>query len=294
MTGIFIPAGPWTFSNEEQVYGRALPNHRRRPVVDPARRSCGSDQYRYPGSRSRPRPMVHYLRISQPGVTMYTAWTAPASSSTAAACRPVRLHVWVEHFICMYWGVNASNNTFENCRIWNTFADGINMTNSSSNNTITNCDARATGDDSFAEFSAVDSGGSYNVGNQFTYLTATCTRRAANFAAYGGYSNNFQNCYGAGSYMDPGITINSYNFGYSALGFGSSDTTFNSITLDRCGGNFWTDVNSDEHINNYQNFAAIWFYANEPFQNILVQNVDINSPEYFGMMFQCDYPNPYQ
>ena len=58
-------------------------------------------------------------------------------------------NVWVEHFVCMYWGVGSSYNTFSNCRIRNTFADGINMTNGSSYNNITNCEARGNGDDAF-------------------------------------------------------------------------------------------------------------------------------------------------
>jgi len=50
-------------------------------------------------------------------------------------------------------------------------------------------------------------------------------------------------------------------------------------------------VGSDDHINDYQNFAAIWFFAGDrPFRNILVKNVDINNPVYFGVMFQTKYP----
>ena len=29
-------------------------------------------------------------------------------------------NIWVEHFVCLYWGVNSSNNTFKNLRIRNT------------------------------------------------------------------------------------------------------------------------------------------------------------------------------
>ena len=39
------------------------------------------------------------------------------------------------------------------------FADGINMTNGSTDNLVANNEARATGDDSFALFSAIDAGG---------------------------------------------------------------------------------------------------------------------------------------
>ena len=39
-------------------------------------------------------------------------------------------------------------------RIRDTFADGINLTNGSQNNLVSNDEARATGDDSFALFAA--------------------------------------------------------------------------------------------------------------------------------------------
>ena len=61
--------------------------------------------------------------------------------------------------VCLYWGANTDHMTIKNSRIRNTFADGINMTNGSTNNLVSNNDARATGDDSFALFSAIDAGG---------------------------------------------------------------------------------------------------------------------------------------
>ena len=201
-------------------------------------------------------------------------------------------NIWAEHFICLYWGVNSSYNTFKDCRIKNTFADGINMTNGSSYNLITNCYARATGDDAFALFSAADAGGSYNVGNEYSNLTAVCTRRAAAFAVYGGSDNVFKNLYGADTLTYPGITISSYSFGYNTLGFGDKDTVFDGVTLERCGGDFWTSVGADDKINDYQNFGAIWIYAGDrALQNIVIKNVDINDPVYFGVQFQTMYPN---
>ncbi|MCZ8522313.1 MULTISPECIES: hypothetical protein [Paenibacillus] len=192
----------------------------------------------------------------------------------------------------MYWGVHSSNNTFRNNRIKNTFADGINMTNGSSHNVIDNNYARGTGDDAFALFSASDAGGSYNTGNKYANLTAVNVRRAAAFAVYGGSGNLFQNLYGADTLTYPGVTVSSYSFGYNTLGFGDADTVFDGITLDRTGGDFWTSVGADDKINDYQNFGAIWFYTGDrAFKNVVVKNVDINNPVYFGFMFQTMYPN---
>src|SRR5256885_9195496 len=89
----------------------------------------------------------------------------------------------------------------------------------------------------------------------------------------------------------PGIIILRRDFRLNTQGFLTNDTVFNGITLERVGGDFYTAVGSDDHINNYQNFAAIWvFSGDKPFQNILIENIDINNPVYFGMMFQNKYP----
>lgn len=291
--GIFIPKGTWEISGKIFLYGRAV------EII-----GAGPWWTKLTAPQDQSNTDVGFnISSSANGSTIkdLSAWgnyqyriDGPGKFIDGDRIQNVTIdNVWIEHFICMYWGVSSSYNTFKNCRIRNTFADGINMTNGSSYNVITNCDARGTGDDSFALFSAVDAGGSYNVGNQYTNLTATCTRRAACFAVYGGSDNLFQNLYGADSLTYPGITINSYSFGYNTLGFGDTDCIFDGVTLDRTGGDFWTSVGADDKINDYQNFAAIWFYAGDrAFQNIVVKNVDINDPVYFGMMFQCMYPNP--
>nr|WP_222721213.1 hypothetical protein [Actinomadura sp. HBU206391] len=68
-------------------------------------------------------------------------------------------NIWAEHMVCLYWGANTDRMTIKNARIRNTFADGVNMTNGSTHNLVANSEARATGDDSFALFSAIDAGG---------------------------------------------------------------------------------------------------------------------------------------
>lgn len=285
--GIFIPAGDWTISSKIFLYGRATeiigagPWHTRlRAPTDQSNNDVGFN-----------------ISAAANGTTIknLSAWgnykyrvDGPGKFIDGNGMQHVTIdNVWIEHFVCMYWGVGSSYNTFKNCRIMNTFADGINMTNGSSYNLIDNCDARGNGDDAFALFSAVDAGGSYNVGNVYSNDTATCTRRAANFAVYGGSDNVYKNLYGADTLTYPGITISSWSFGYNTLGFGDMDCVFDGITLDRTGGDFWTSVGADDKINDYQNFGAIWLFAGDrPFKNIVVKNVDINNPVYFGLMFQ--------
>jgi hypothetical protein len=190
-------------------------------------------------------------------------------------------NVWVEHQMCLYWGANTDNSTIKNSRIRNLFADGINMTNGSSGNTVSNNDARATGDDSFALFNATDNGGGEVRDNVFENLSATLTWRAAGFAVYGGTNNIFRNLYVADILVYSGITISSLDFGIPMAGFGATPPTrFENVSVVRAGGHFW----------GAQTFPGIWIYsATKIFQGIRLTDVDIVDPTYSGIMFQTDY-----
>ncbi|MET7397590.1 discoidin domain-containing protein [Dactylosporangium sp. NPDC005572] len=192
-------------------------------------------------------------------------------------------NVWVEHTVCMYWGVKNNNITITNSRIRNTFADGVNFTNDTTNTHLNNIDARSNGDDAFALFSATDGGGSVgNHDNLWENLSATLTWRAAGLAVYGGYNNTFRNLYIADMLTYSGITISSLNFGYPFVGFGpgSTPTTIQNVSLVRAGGHFW----------GAQAFGAIWcFSASKEFRGIRVSDVDIVDPTYSGIMFQTKY-----
>ncbi|WP_181387062.1 discoidin domain-containing protein [Streptomyces sp. Act143] len=188
--------------------------------------------------------------------------------------------IWNEHMVCLYWGANTDRMTIKNSRIRNLFADGINMTNGSTDNLVTNNDARATGDDSFALFSAIDAGGADMKNNVYENLTTTLTWRAAGVAVYGGYNNTFRNIHIADTLVYSGITISSLDFGYPMNGFGTDPTTFENISIVRAGGHFWGD----------QTFPGIWlFSASKVFQGIRVNHVDIVDPTYSGIMFQTKY-----
>ncbi|MBB4697840.1 galactose-binding domain-containing protein [Paractinoplanes abujensis] len=190
-------------------------------------------------------------------------------------------NIWTEHVVCLYWGANTDNMVIKNSRIRNTFADGVNMTNGSTGNLVDNNDARATGDDSFALFSAIDAGGADEINNTYSNLTSTLTWRAAGIAVYGGYANTFKNIYIADTLVYSGITISSLDFGYPMNGFGANPpTVFDNISIVRAGGHFW----------GAQTFPAIWmFSASKVFQGIRVSNVDIIDPTYSGIMFQTQY-----
>jgi len=289
--GIFIPAGEWTISSKIFLYGRAT------EII-----GAGPWHTKLVAPQNQTNTDVGFnISSAANGSTIkdLSAWgnyvyrqDGPGKFIDGNGMQNVTIeNIWAEHFICLYWGVNSSYNTFKNNRIKNVFADGINMTNGSSYNIIDNNYSRGAGDDAFALFSAIDAGGSYNVGNKYTNLTATNVRRAAAFAVYGGQDNLFQNLYGADTLTYPGVTVSSLSFGYNTLGFGALDTVIDGVTLDRTGGDFWTSVGADDKINEYQNFGAIWFFGGDrDFKNIVVKNVDINNPVYFGLMFQSKSP----
>jgi len=192
-------------------------------------------------------------------------------------------NIWVEHMVCLYWGANTDNMTIRDNRIRDMFADGINMTNGSSGNLVSNNESRATGDDSFALFNAQDGGGGEVTGNTFENLTSLLTWRAAGFAVYGGYNNVFRNLHVADTLVYSGITISSLDFGIPMNGFGASPPTrFENVSVVRSGGHFW----------GAQTFPGIWVYsATKIFQGIRVSDVDIVDPTYHGIMFQTDYVN---
>ncbi|MBL1286630.1 discoidin domain-containing protein [Streptomyces sp. For3] len=189
-------------------------------------------------------------------------------------------NIWNEHMVCLYWGANTDNVTIKNSRIRNMFADGINMTNGSTDNHVTNNEARATGDDSFALFSAIDAGGADMKNNVYENLTSLLTWRAAGVAVYGGYDNTFRNIRIADTLVYSGITVSSLDFGYPMNGFGPGPTTIENVSVVRAGGHFWGT----------QTFPGIWlFSASKVFQGIRISHVDIVDPTYSGIMFQTNY-----
>ncbi|WP_209636223.1 discoidin domain-containing protein [Kibdelosporangium banguiense] len=189
-------------------------------------------------------------------------------------------NVWSEHMVCLFWGAKVQNVTISNSRIRDMWADGVNMTNGSKNNRVTNVEARSTGDDSFALFAATDLGGSGQSGNVYENLTSLTTWRAAGLAVYGGQNNTFRNMYIADTLTYSGVTISSLNFGYPMEDFGPGPTNFQNISLVRAGGHFWGQ----------QTFGAIWmFSASTLYRAIRVSDVDIVDPTYSGIMFQTRY-----
>ncbi|WP_327033285.1 discoidin domain-containing protein [Micromonospora ureilytica] len=281
LVGVYLPAGNYSTSSKFQVYGKAVQVTGAGPWYTRFNAPSGQDNtdigFRAEASAANSsfKNFAYFgnytSRIDGPGKVF----------DFANVSNIVIDNIWNEHMVCLYWGANTDYMTIKNSRIRNMFADGINMTNGSTNNLVSNNDARATGDDSFALFSAIDAGGADMKDNIYENLTSTLTWRAAGVAVYGGYGNTFRNIYIADTLVYSGITISSLDFGYPMNGFGASPPTkFENISIVRAGGHFWGG----------QTFPAIWvFSASKVFQGIRVSDVDIIDPTYSGIMFQTNY-----
>ncbi|SCG69326.1 discoidin domain-containing protein [Micromonospora zamorensis] len=281
LIGVYLPAGNYSTSSKFQVYGKAVQVTGAGPWYTRFNAPSGQDNtdigFRAENSAANSsfKNFAYFgnytSRIDGPGKVF----------DFSNVSNIVIDNIWNEHMVCLYWGANTDYMTIKNSRIRNMFADGINMTNGSTNNLVSNNDARATGDDSFALFSAIDAGGADMKDNIYENLTSTLTWRAAGVAVYGGYGNTFRNIYIADTLVYSGITISSLDFGYPMNGFGASPPTrFENISIVRAGGHFWGS----------QTFPAIWvFSASKVFQGIRVSDVDIVDPTYSGIMFQTNY-----
>ncbi|GIF09330.1 discoidin domain-containing protein [Actinoplanes siamensis] len=279
--GVYLPAGDYQTSNKFQVYGKAVRVVGAGPWFTrfhTPQTQTETDAGFRADATANGSTFANFsfwgnytIRIDGPGKVFDFANVSGITID----------NIWAEHVVCLYWGANTDNMVIKNSRIRNTFADGVNMTNGSTGNLVDNNDARATGDDSFALFSAIDAGGSDEIDNTYSNLTTTLTWRAAGIAVYGGYANTFKNIYIADTLVYSGITISSLDFGYPMNGFGANPpTVFDNISIVRAGGHFW----------GAQVFPAIWmFSASKVFQGIRVSNVDIVDPTYSGIMFQTQY-----
>ncbi|NYV74489.1 discoidin domain-containing protein [Streptomyces sp. UH6] len=280
LTGVYLPPGDYATSGKFQVYGKAV------KVV-----GAGPWYTQFHAPATQENTDVGFRADATAKGSLFKGF-AYFGNYTSRIDGPGKVFdfsnvsditvddIWNEHMVCLYWGANTDRVTIKNSRIRNMFADGVNMTNGSTDNLVTNNDARATGDDSFALFSAIDAGGADMRNNVYENLTSTLTWRAAGVAVYGGYDNTFRNIRIADTLVYSGITISSLDFGYPMNGFGTGPTTFENISVVRAGGHFWGN----------QTFPGIWvFSASKVFQGIRVNDVDIVDPTYSGIMFQTNY-----
>jgi hypothetical protein len=218
-------------------------------------------------------------------------------------------NMWIEHVVGAIWVGNdppyqtqpTDNLTIRHVRIRNTYADGVNLDNGTSNSLVENSHFRNTGDDAAVVWSirwthwvrdkTVNAGPNFikpearnapdqgiGHGNTFRNLTVQMPWRANCYAAYGGYDNLFENLKCEDVLTYPGILIDNE---FSSYPFGPGLTTFRNIDVIRAGGPmFFENGNVWKH-------GALKFYMREGDVNdILVENVNIVAPTYSGIEFR--------
>lgn len=219
-------------------------------------------------------------------------------------------NLWIEHEVAAIWVGNdppyqpapTDGLVIRNVRIRNTYADGINLANGTSNSLVENCHMRNVGDDAAVVWSikwtdwvkeksyvwgdgaftqeqkdAPDQGVGH--GNTFRKISVQMPWRANCFASYGGNDNHFEDSTCEDVLTYPGILIDNE---FSPYPFGPAVTVFRNISIVRGGGPmfFENTANPWEH-------GALKFYLREGDVNdILVEDVDIIDPTYAGIEFR--------
>jgi hypothetical protein len=219
-------------------------------------------------------------------------------------------NVWIEHVVGAIWVGNdppyqtqpTQNLTIRNSRIRNTYADGINLDNGTSNSLVENIHMRNVGDDAAVVWSikwsdwvkektyqlgdtfispaakgAPDQGLAVN--NIFRNISVQMPWRANCFAAYGGSNNLFENSTCEDVLTYPGILIDNE---FSSYPFGPQPTVFRNISLVRAGGPMFLENTANPWLH-----GALKFYMREGSVNdITVENIDIIDPTYAGIEFR--------
>ncbi|MDR1788070.1 MAG: Ig-like domain-containing protein [Treponema sp.] len=99
-------------------------------------------------------------------------------------------NIWIEHTKAGIWFKDGgSGAAITNCRVRNTFADGINLCKNISNTVVEGCSVRNTGDDCIAIWSDSTACRDNTIRNNVTEFPAL----ASGIAVYGGYGNMIEN-----------------------------------------------------------------------------------------------------
>jgi len=188
-------------------------------------------------------------------------------------------NIWIEHEKCGYWVGNSSNPVtngllITGCRIRDTYADGVNFCNGTSDSTVTQSQFRNTGDDSLASWSP--SGGPVNSGNLFSFNTVQNTWRADCFALYGGSSNAIEDNLCSDTLDQSGILVEQ---GFTSNPFSGTSSILRN-TLTRAGGLF-----------NGAEYGALQFWGNQAALAgaFTIDSLLIVNPTYQGVVFNGSY-----
>ena len=130
-------------------------------------------------------------------------------------------YVWVEHFTTGVWtgNINIPNLTdglrIANCRIRNTYADGINLANGTCNAIVEDCSMRNNGDDCLACYASSGNNARMSQNNTYRYCTVEFGWRASGVGMFGGGGHRIHNIYVGEMLGSAGMRFTSDFAGYS-------------------------------------------------------------------------------
>ena len=216
-------------------------------------------------------------------------------------------NLWIEHEVGAIWVGNdppyqqspTEKLTVRNVRIRNTYADGINLDNGTSDTLVEDCHIRNTGDDAAVVWSiawskwvtdktyalgptfinpaaqgAPDQGIAH--GNTFRRISVQMPWRADCFAVYGGSDNHFEDSTCEDVLTYPGVLVDNE---FSSYPFGPALTTFKNITLTRAGGPMFLEGTATPG----QHGALKLFLREGSVHHVLLEDITIVDPTYAGV-----------
>ncbi len=195
-------------------------------------------------------------------------------------------NVWIEHQTAGIWGgagwdfhppltsALTQGLTIHGARVRDLFADGINLNDGTSGTTVEQTNVRNSGDDSLVTWSYANDGSVPCSNITFQFNTVQTVWQANCFAMYGGQNNSFQNNTCADTADKSGMFVAT---DFQPLPLSGMNSILHN-TLTRAGGVHGTDDYAGEG-------ALMFFLQAQPIQNVMVQDILIDSPILSGIQF---------
>lgn len=206
--------------------------------------------------------------------------------------------IWIENTTTGMWisDLDAPHSisdglVIRNCRIRNTFADGINLAGGTRNTTVENSHFRSTGDDALASWSSGHERGlGMTQNNRMRYNTIECGYRAGGIAIFGGQGHRVHHNLVQDQYIGAGIRGSTLFFytsatGNTRIGHGFSTTEPMRIyknTLQRTGsrGHFGNELGAIDLQTSYGNV-----------NDIVIEDITVESTHYSGIRLNGAFVN---
>ncbi len=151
-------------------------------------------------------------------------------------------NIWLDHFETGFWigdyskpVVSTNGLSISECRIRNTYADGVNFTQGTSNSVVEYSSIRNCGDDGLAIWPNNSNSAPMTKNNIFRYCTVEHVWRASGIAIFGGEGHLVYNCLVKDSYESSGIRFTTDFSGYPFSTNASIPILLSNNTLINCG-----------------------------------------------------------